>query len=61
METPIYEKQAKTNQSLGDGDKKSNDYQKSVESNLAQAIDKKRNPTTDEKLSKIAGVKTYYI
>lgn len=54
----IYEKQAKENQSLGGGDKKSEDYQKSVESNLTQAIDKKRNPTTDEKLSKIAGIKT---
>lgn len=54
----IYEKQAKENQSLGGGDKKSEDYQKSVESNLTQAVDKKRNPTTDEKLSKIAGIKT---
>lgn len=54
----IYEKQAKENQSLGGGDKKSEDYQKSVESNLTQAVNKKRNPTTDEKLSKIAGIKT---
>lgn len=54
----MYEKQAKENQSLGGGDKKSEDYQKSVESNLTQAVDKKRNPTTDEKLSKIAGIKT---
>lgn len=54
----IYEKQAKENQSLGGGDRKSEDYQKSVESNLTQAVDKKRNPTTDEKLSKIAGIKT---
>ena len=54
----IYEKQAKENQSLGGGDKKSEDYQKSVGSNLTQAVDKKRNPTTDEKLSKIAGIKT---
>lgn len=53
----IYEKQAKENQSLGGGDKKSEDYQKSVESNLTQAVDKKRNPTTDDKLSKIAGIK----
>lgn len=53
----IYEKQAKENQSLGGGDKKSEDYQKSVESNVTQAVDKKRNPTTDEKLSKIAGIK----
>lgn len=54
----IYEKQAKENQSLGGGDKKSEDYKKSVESNLTQAVGKKRNPTTDEKLSKIAGIKT---
>ena len=54
----IYEKQAKENQSLGGGDKKSKDYQKSVGSNMTQAVDKKRNPTTDEKLSKIAGIKT---
>lgn len=54
----IYEKQAKENQSLGGGDKKSKDYQKSVGSNLTQAVDKKRNPTTDERLSKIAGIKT---
>ena len=53
----IYEKQAKANQSLGGGDKRSENYQKSVESNLAQAVDKKRNLTTDEKLSKISGVK----
>mgnify|MGYP001054546587 CR=1 FL=1 len=54
----IYEEQAKENQSLGGGDKKSEDYQKSVESNLTQAVGKKRNPKTDEKLSKIAGIKT---
>lgn len=54
----MYEKQAKENKSLGGGDKKSESYQKSVESNLTQAVDKKRNPTTDEKLSKIAGIKT---
>ena len=54
---PIFEKQAKANQSLGGGDKRSENYQKSVESNLAQAVDKKRNLTTDEKLSKISGVK----
>lgn len=54
---PIYEKQAKANQSLGGGDKRSENYQKSVEPNLTQAVDKKRNLTTDEKLSKISGVK----
>ena len=54
---PIFEKQAKANQSLGGGDKRSENYQKSVVPNLAQAVDKKRNLTTDEKLSKISGVK----
>lgn len=54
---PIFEKQAKANQSLGGGDKRSEDYQKSAGPNLAQAVDKKRNLTTDEKLSKISGVK----
>ena len=53
----IYEKQAKANQSLGGGDKRSENYQKSAGPNLAQAVDKKRNLTTDEKLSKISGVK----
>lgn len=54
----IYEKQAKENQAMGGGDKKSKNYQKSVESNLSQAVEKKRNSTTDEKLSQIAGIKT---
>lgn len=54
---PIFEKQAKANQSLGGGDKRSENYQKSAGPNLAQAVDKKRNLTTDEKLSKISGVK----
>lgn len=54
---PIFEKQAKAYQSLGGGDKRSENYQKSVRPNLAQAVDKKRNLTTDEKLSKISGVK----
>lgn len=54
---PIFERQAKANQSLGGGDKRSENYQKSAEPNLAQAVDKKRNLTTDEKLSKISGVK----
>ena len=55
---PIYEKQAKENQSLGGGDKKSENYKKTVTENLPQA---KRNPTTSEKLADIAGVseKTY--
>lgn len=54
----IYEKQAKENQSLGGGDKKSENYKKTVTENLPQA---KRNPTTSEKLADIAGVseKTY--
>ena len=54
---PIFEKQAKANQSLGGGDKRSENYQKSAGPNLAQAVDKKRKLTTDEKLSKISGVK----
>lgn len=55
---PIYEKQAKENKSLGGGDKKSENYKKTVTGNLPQA---KRNPTTSEKLADIAGVseKTY--
>ena len=55
---PIYERQAKENQSLGGGDKKSESYKKSVTENLPQA---KRNPTTDKKLADVAGVseKTY--
>ena len=54
---PIFERQAKERQSLGGGDKRSEDYHKSAGPNLAQAVDKKRNLTTDEKLSKISGVK----
>ena len=56
--SPIYEKQAKENQILGGGDKKSEEYKKSVTVNLPQPI---RNPTTDKKLSEVAGVseKTY--
>lgn len=54
---PIYEKQAKENQSKAGGDKKS------LTVNLPQAISdtKERNPTTDKKLSDLAGVseKTY--
>ena len=55
---PIYEKQARENQSLGGGDRKSESYKKTVTENLPKA---KRNPTTDKKLSDIAGVseKTY--
>lgn len=59
---PIYEKQAQENQSKAGGDKKSKSYQKSLTENLPQAISsKERNPTTDKKLSDIAGVseKTY--
>lgn len=59
---PIYEKQARENQSNAGGDKKSEKYQKSLTENLPQAIStKERNPTTDKKLSDIAGVseKTY--
>ena len=59
---PIYEKQAQENQSKAGGDKKSKSYQKSLTESLPQAISsKERNPTTDKKLSDIAGVseKTY--
>lgn len=58
---PIYEKQAKENQSKAGGDKKSVEYKKSIAENLPQAVEQKRNPTTDSKLASIAGVseKTY--
>lgn len=59
---PIYERQAQENQSKAGGDRKSEYYQKSLTENLPQAISTKdRNPTTDKKLSDIAGVseKTY--
>lgn len=59
---PFYEKQARENQSKAGGDKKSEYYQKSLTENLPQAIStKKRNPTTDKKLSDMACVseKTY--
>lgn len=59
---PIYERQAQDNQSKAGGDRKSEKYQKSLTENLPQAISvKERNPTTDKKLSDIAGVseKTY--
>ncbi len=50
---PIYEKMAKENKILGGGDKKSDEYKKSVTVNLPQPI---RNPTTDKKLADMAGV-----
>ena len=58
---PIYEKQARENQSKAGGDKKSVEYKKSIAENLPQAVEQKRNPTTDSKLASIAGVseKTY--
>ncbi len=60
---PLYEKEAKENQSNAGGDKKSTEYKKSVTANLPQPIkdNKKRNPTTDKKLADIADVseKTY--
>lgn len=59
----IYEIQAKENKSKAGGDKKSDNYKKSVTENLPQANNenKERNPTTDKKLSDMAGVseKTY--
>ena len=58
---PIYEKQARLNKQASGGDKKSEEYQKSVTEKLPQPILKERNPTTDKKLSDIADVseKTY--
>lgn len=53
---PIYERQARENQSLGGGDRKSENYKKTVTENLPQA---KRNPTTDKKLSDIAVTEKY--
>lgn len=54
---PIYERQAQENQSKAGGDRKSEYYQKSLTENLPQVISaKERNPTTDKKLSDIAGV-----
>lgn len=60
---PMYEKEAKENQVNAGGDKKSEEYKKSLTVNLPQAIknNKERNPTTDKKLADIADVseKTY--
>ena len=61
---PIYEKQARENlKQATSGDKKSDDYKKSVTVKLPQPIDntKNRNPTTDNKLSKIADVMQWMI
>ena len=53
-------REAKERQSAGGGDKKS-DKAKSVEVNLPQAVEKKRNPQTSEQVAKKMGVsrKTY--
>lgn len=54
---PLYQKKAKENQVNAGGDKKSENYKKTVTANLPQAIEeKKRNPTVDKQLSEIAGV-----
>lgn len=53
---PIYEKQAKENQSNAGGDRKSNEYKKSVTPNLGEAIRSNSNNETNTKLSKLAGV-----
>ena len=53
---PIYEKQAKENQSNAGGDRKSNEYKKSVTPNLGEAIRNNSNNETNTKLSKLAGV-----
>lgn len=55
---PIYEKQARERQSKAGGDKKSENYKKSVVTNSSQVIsnDKDRNPTVRKILSDAAGV-----
>lgn len=55
---PIYERQAQKNQSKAGGDKKSENYKKSVVTNSSQVIsnDKERNPTVRKILSDAAGV-----
>lgn len=51
------QREAKERQAKAGGDKKSDDYKKSVESNLTQAIgEKKREPQTDEIMAKKMGV-----
>lgn len=50
---PIYEKQAKENQSSVGGDRKSDEYKKSPLPNLVNPID---SVDTTKKLSKLAGV-----
>lgn len=59
---PLFRKKAKENQIKAGGDKKSEEYKKSVTENLPQAVERKeRNPTVNKELSEIAGVseKTY--
>ena len=55
---PIYERQAQKNQSKAGGDKKSENYKKSVVTNSSQVIsdNKERNPTVRKILSDTAGV-----
>ncbi len=55
---PIYERQAQKNQSKAGGDKKSENYKKSVVTNSSQVISngKERNPTVRKILSNAADV-----
>ena len=55
---PIYERQAKENQSKAGGDKKSENYKKTIVTNSSQSIsnNKERNPTVRKILSDAAGV-----
>ena len=55
---PIYERQAQENQSKAGGDKKSENYKKSIVTNSSQVIfnNKERNPTVRKILSDAAGV-----
>lgn len=53
---PIYEKQARENQSKAGGDKKSEKYIKSVTPNLVESINNRSDNETNSKLAKLAGV-----
>lgn len=53
---PIYEKQAKENQILAGGDRKSDEYKKSVTPNSGDAIKRSSSNETNTRLSKLAGV-----
>lgn len=55
---PLYEKEAKENQSKAGGDKKSENYKKTIVMNSSQSIsnDKERNPTVRKILSDATGI-----